>query len=46
LVKGVWEGPQRKIGIKEEGKEALWLHELRQVTLPQDKLTGFEIGHY
>lgn len=42
LVKGVWEGIQRKIGIKEEGKEALWLHELRQVVenLPQDKLIG------
>jgi hypothetical protein len=23
LVKGVWDGLQRKIGIKEEGKEAL-----------------------
>jgi len=36
LVKGVWEGLQRSIGVKEEGKEALWLDELRQIvqTLP------------
>ncbi|MRG86708.1 site-specific integrase [Salinibacillus xinjiangensis] len=42
LVKGVWEGIQRRIGIKEEGKEALWLHELRRVieVLPQNKLIG------
>lgn len=42
LVRGVWEGLQRKIGIKEEGREAIWLHELRQVieALPQDKLIG------
>ncbi|WP_139311337.1 hypothetical protein [Bacillus sp. MRMR6] len=41
-MKGVWEGLQRKIGIKEEGKEAVWLHELRQVIerIPQDQLIG------
>ncbi|WP_222928830.1 site-specific integrase [Neobacillus piezotolerans] len=31
LVRGVWEGLQRKIGIYEKGKDALWLHELRQL---------------
>lgn len=31
LVKGVWDGLQRSIGIKEEGKNALWLDELRQL---------------
>jgi integrase len=33
---------QRKIGVEEKGKEALWLHELREVTeaLPKDKLIG------
>lgn len=42
LVKGVWDGIQRTIGIKEEGKDALWLHELRQIidTIPQDKVIG------
>jgi site-specific recombinase XerD len=42
LVKGVWDGIQRKIGIKEEGKDALWLHELRQIieAIPQDTLIG------
>jgi integrase len=42
LVKGVWEGLQRKIGVEEKGKEALWLHELREVNeaLPIDKLIG------
>lgn len=42
LVRNVWEGLQRKIGIKEEGREALWLHELRQVIehLPNNKLIG------
>ncbi|TVY01481.1 site-specific integrase [Paenibacillus cremeus] len=42
LVKGVWEGLQRKIGVEEKGKEALWLHELREVieALPKDKLIG------
>src|SRR3954452_25321991 len=36
LVKGVWEGLQRSIGVKEEGKDALWLDELRQIiqTIP------------
>ncbi|WP_216830746.1 site-specific integrase [Alkalihalobacterium elongatum] len=36
------QGLQRKIGIEEKGKEALWLHELRQVieALPTDKLIG------
>jgi site-specific recombinase XerD len=40
LVKGVWDGIQRTIGIKEEGKDALWLHELRQIidAIPQDKV--------
>ncbi|WP_216830741.1 site-specific integrase [Alkalihalobacterium elongatum] len=42
LVKGVWDGIQRSIGIKEEGKEALWLDELRQIiqVIPQDKIIG------
>lgn len=42
LVKGVWNGLQRTIGIKEEGKDALWLHELRKVidAIPQDKVIG------
>lgn len=42
LVKGVWDGIQRKIGIKESGKDALWLDELRQViqTIPQNTLIG------
>jgi integrase len=42
LVKGVWDGIQRKIGIKEEGKEALWLDELRQIiqVIPQNTLIG------
>jgi integrase len=31
LVQGVWQGIQRTIGIKENGKEALWLHDLRQI---------------
>lgn len=31
LVKGVWNGIQRSIGIKEEGKDALWLDDLRQI---------------
>lgn len=30
-VRGVWEGLQRSIGVKEQGKEALWLQELRQL---------------
>jgi integrase len=42
LVKGVWDGIQRTIGSKEEGKDALWLHELRQIidVIPQNKLIG------
>lgn len=42
LVKGVWDGIQRKIGIKEEGKDALWLEELRHVVqaIPQNKVIG------
>ena len=42
LVKGVWDGIQRTIGIKEEGKDALWLDELRQIidAIPQDKVIG------
>jgi len=31
LVKGVWEGLQRTIGVKEEGKDAIWIDELRQI---------------
>jgi len=31
LVRGVWDGLQRSIGIQEEGKNALWLDELRQL---------------
>lgn len=40
LVKGVWDGIQRSIGIKEEGKDALWLDELRQMiqNIPQEKV--------
>jgi site-specific recombinase XerD len=42
LVKGVWDGIQRNIGIKEEGKDALWLDDLRQViqAIPPDTLIG------
>jgi len=42
LVKGVWDGLQRKIGIKEEGKDALWLDDLRQLiqAIPQSTLIG------
>lgn len=42
LVKGVWEGIQRKIGTKEEGKDAIWLQDLRQIieSIPQDTLIG------
>jgi len=42
LVKGVWDGIQRKIGVKEEGKDALWLEELRQVVqaISQNKVIG------
>src|SRR3954471_2876987 len=42
LVKGVWDGIQRKIGIKEEGKDALWLDELRQIiqAIDQNRLIG------
>ncbi|WP_066066180.1 site-specific integrase [Neobacillus soli] len=42
LVRGVWDGIQRKIGIKEEGKDALWLDELRQIiqAIPQNHLIG------
>lgn len=42
LVKGVWDGIQRSIGIKEEGKDALWLDDLRQViqAIPQNTLIG------
>jgi hypothetical protein len=25
LIRGVWQGLQREIGIREEGKDALWL---------------------
>ena len=42
LVKGIWDGIQRNIGIKEEGKDALWLDELRQIiqATPQDTVSG------
>lgn len=42
LVRGVWEGLQRSIGIHEQGKEALWLDELRQLlaNLPGERLMG------
>jgi site-specific recombinase XerD len=42
LVKGVWDGIQRSIGIKEEGKDALWLDDLRKLieAIPQDTLSG------
>jgi integrase len=42
LVKGVWDGIQRKIGVKEEGKDVLWLHDLRQILegSPSNKLIG------
>lgn len=42
LVKGVWVGIQRTIGVKQEGKDALWLHELREIidAIPQDKVIG------
>lgn len=36
LVKGVWDGLQRTIGIKEEGKDALWLHDLRKIVQSLD----------
>ncbi|WP_226683452.1 site-specific integrase [Sutcliffiella horikoshii] len=41
-MRGVWDGIQRSIGVKEEGKEALLLDELRQIiqTIPQDKIIG------
>lgn len=39
LVKGVWEGLQRTIGIKEEGKEAIWIDELRRIVQAIDKHT-------
>jgi site-specific recombinase XerD len=41
-VKGVWNGIQRTIGTKEEGKDALWLDDLREMikVIPQDTLTG------
>jgi integrase len=42
LVKGVWDGIQRTIGIKEEGKDALWLQDLRKIveSLPLEKTIG------
>jgi site-specific recombinase XerD len=42
LVKGVWDGLQRSIGVKEEGKDALWLEDLRKVVemIPNDRLIG------
>jgi site-specific recombinase XerD len=42
VVKGVWDGLQRSIGIKEEGKDALWLEDLRKVVevIPNHRLIG------
>lgn len=42
LVKGVWDGLLRDIGKREEGKEALWLHDLRRIVenMPQERLIG------
>jgi hypothetical protein len=42
LVRGECAGIQRKIGTKEEGKDALWLEDLRKVVevIPKDKLSG------
>lgn len=42
LVKGVWEGLQRTIGLKETGKEPLWLHDLRKMieAIPENRLIG------
>jgi hypothetical protein len=42
LVKGVLDGLQRTIGIKEEGKDPLWLHATRKIveSLPLDKTIG------
>lgn len=31
LVKGVWDGIQREIGVKEEGKQPIWLADLRRL---------------
>lgn len=48
LVKGVWDGIQRKIGMKEEGKDVLWLDDLLQViqVIPQNSLIGIRNRHY
>ncbi len=42
LVKGVWDGLLRDIGKREEGKEALWLQDLRRIVevLPEDRIIG------
>lgn len=42
LVKGVWTGIQREIGIREEGKEPLWLQDLRRMidSIPRNQLIG------
>lgn len=40
LVQGVWNGIQRTIGVKEIGKDALWLQDLRQLVhvLPPSRI--------
>ena len=40
LVQGLWNGIQRTIGVKEVGKDALWLHDLRQLVhvLPSSRI--------
>lgn len=42
LVKGVWDGLQRSIGVKEQGKDALWLDDLRKLVeaIPKDTAIG------
>lgn len=43
LVQGVWDGLQRHIGIREQGKEPLWLDELRQLL---EGITGERLIDY
>ncbi|MGG5252147.1 hypothetical protein ACQYAD_01120 [Neobacillus sp. SM06] len=42
LVKVVWDGIQRSIGVKEQGNDALWLEDLRKVveTIPRGTSIG------
>lgn len=42
IVRGVWNGLQREKGVKEIGKDALWLRQLREIlkTIPKDRLIG------